>query len=49
MELVTVGKAYKLAVTRSLKVQTPEPEEVGAAHGLPLGRHLVVNHHRDCW
>jgi hypothetical protein len=51
MELVTVGEAHKVAVSRGMEVQAPEPnlefswEGVGAAHGLPLGCDLGANHH----
>jgi hypothetical protein len=53
MELVTVGEAHEIVVPRGLKVHAPKPnfksggEGVGAAHGVPLGRDLSVNHHRD--
>jgi hypothetical protein len=55
MKLVAVGEAHEIVVPCSLKVQAPEPdfesdwEGVGAAHGVPLGRDLGTDHHRDCW
>jgi hypothetical protein len=55
MEFLTVGEAHQVAVPRSLKVQTPEPdfesgrEGVRAAHGVALTAVLSANHYRESW
>jgi hypothetical protein len=55
MKLVTVGDALEVDIPSGLKAQAPEPdfksggEGVRAAHGVPLGPALDVDHHRDGW
>jgi hypothetical protein len=55
VELIAVSEAHEVVVPCGLKVQAPEPdfesgrERVRTTHGLPLGRQLGANYHRDCW
>jgi hypothetical protein len=52
-EFLTVSEAHQVAVPRSLKVQTPEPdfescrEGIRATHGVALTAVLGANHHRE--